>query len=334
MIPSGIIKGIEEDYELRRYLDQSGYGLDWGVFTRVVFNAIARIINRRVSNAVILRPALVDDRLIVGGAELDRLFFKKKFSSTGDFIEYLQGLSPYNVHNWISGKTLQSYWNGGRAKDKKLNVLLTFLGVDFADWERWKIDGPALGQGPASSFRRPGLATGRNNQELIRKYYLGFYFLYYQKTDGSPTLVKAPFTIGLDDQGMPVVETVTEGMKYRSSLVELRDGILYIECENLEFNEKENHVFNVGNATDPEVIFGISSTISVREKRAIGIRNVLVRQWEGFGSGMPFEKELPFFGDRQWLPEERIIVDYFQRQPYNLLHAGYCCTLTELANSK
>jgi len=216
MIPVRIKAGVQQDAELIEYLDRSGYGRDWSLFTRVVFNGIARRINRRVTEKVIQTPDLIGDRWLIGEDALRNLFFRNKWSTV---------------------------------------------------------------------------------------------------------------------QGRPVVETVTEGQYYRSSKVELRDGILYIECENLEFNEKENHVFYVGNDTRPEVIFGISSTISVKKKLPIGIRNVLVRQASAPEGKMAGEREMPFSAAMGRLSEEEAaVVSYFQRQPLNLLPAGYSCSLKEMKN--
>lgn len=328
MIPISIKTGLEQDEQIKAYLDAGGYNGDWSGFTRVVFNGIARRINKKVTRKVIETPILINDQLLIGEDELRGLFFRKKFSSTEDFISHLKNLSPHNPHRWISGKSLQSYWNGGRAKDKKLNVLLTYLDVSFAEWEEWK-----LAKQPVGSAAPPADAPSpayQNSLELIRKYYLGDYFLYYQKTDGSPTIVKAPFRIRVHHSGTPFVETVTEGQHYRSNKVELRDGVLYLECENLEFNEKESHVFYLGNDTNPEVILGISSTISVKRKLPIGIRNVLVRQAQGFGKEVPAEKEIPLDATNGINDEEKAVAAYLRRQPFNLMVADFPCSLAEL----
>ncbi len=329
MVPVRIKAGIQQDIELKEYLERSGYGHDWSRYTRVVFNGIARRINRRVTARVIQTPDLIGDRWLIGEDELRNLFFRNKWSIVPDFIRHLQGLSPHNPHRWISGKSLQSYWNGGRAKDKKLNVLLTFLEVPVADWENWKLANRPATQASSQTVNPP-LNAYPDGLDLIKKYYLGDYFLYYQKTDGSPTLIKAPFSIRKDASGIPVAETITEGQRYRSSKMELRDGVLYIECENLEFNEKENHVFYVGNDTSPEVILGISSTISVKRKLPIGIRNVLVRQEEAFPRRPFQEKELPFDAGDSLKKEERIVMAYLKRQPLNLLVADFGGRLEEL----
>lgn len=329
MIPISIKTGVERDEEIREFLHKNGYGESWTAFTRVVFNGIARRINRRVTQRVMQTPTLVSDHLLVGEDELRSLFFREKLDGIEDLIAYLKTLSPHNPHRWISGKSLQSYWNGGRAKDKKLNVLLTFLGAPVADWENWKLSArpvmPASTQTESTPFK-----TYPDGLDLIKKYHLGDYFLYYQKTDGSPTIIKAPFSIRTDARGLPIAETITEGQRYRSSKMELRDGVLYIECENLEFNEKENHVFYVGNDTNPEVILGVSSTISVKRKLPIGIRNVLVRQDEPFDKHPFEEKEIPFDAGDRLNEEERIVMAYLKRQPLNLLIADFGGRLEEL----
>jgi hypothetical protein len=169
-------------------------------------------------------------------------------------------------------------------------------------------------------------------QDLLRNYYLGSYYLYYQKSDSSDALVKAPFTIGMDERGQIFAETLTEGHPYKSGLIEIRDGILYIHCENQLFDEKENHIFNVGNETNPEVLFGISNTISVKTKLAIGIRNVLVKQQENFSEESFTEKEILFSVPGKINSEEAVVLKYFNEQATNLINSHYCCSLAALKN--
>lgn len=324
MIAPRIKEAIEADPELNEQLLTSGLGLDWKKFNRTVFEFIARRINKKITQCAIQNPALVTEKLIIGRDQLRSFLFAKKLPHDEAFMEYLA--AQKRTYTWISSKTLHSYWSGGKAKDTKLNALLVFLGVEPAEWDSWK-----KFQAPGLFRSRPLRSTNRSSQQnLLKKYYVGSYYLYYQKSDNSNTLVKAPFVIGLDDRGQVYAETLTEGHPYRSTLIEIRDGILYIHCENQLFDEKENHIFNIGNETNPEVLFGISNTISVKTKLAIGIRNVLVRQSEDFNEDTFTEKEIPLQPDYALTPEETIILKYFNEQPVNLILSRHCCSLETL----
>jgi hypothetical protein len=271
-----------------------------------------------------VQPALVTEKLIIGKDQWHQLASTHNLANEDAVSSFL--VNQRRPFNWISGKTLHSYWNKGKAKDTKLNVLLTFLDIPFTDWDDWK---SGVGN-VAQPLRSVKLTRKGINHELIRNYFLGSYYLYYQKSDNSRNLVKAPFTIETDSRGQIFAKTVTEGHPYRSTLIELRDGILYIHCENEVFDEKENHIFNVGNETNPEVLFGISNTISVKTKMAIGIRNVLVKQKNAFTETTFIEKEIPFDTEGRLSKEESIVLKYFLRQPQNLINAQHCCPLSVL----
>lgn len=327
MIAPQIKEAIEANPELNEQLLTSGLGLDWKKFNRTVFEFIARRINKKVTLHALQHPFLVTEKLIIGQDQLQSILFDKKLTSEEAFIDHL--IQWKRSFNWISSKTLHSYWNGGKAKNTKLNVLLVFLGVELAEWDSWK------------KFRSSGIfrtTPVRSNKrssppDLLKSYYLGSYHLYYQKSDNSETLVKAPFIIGLDERGQVFAETLTEGHPYKSSLIEIRDGILYIHCENQLFDEKENHIFNIGNETNPEVLFGISNTISVKTKLAIGIRNVLVKQQENFTEDTFKEREIPLSSKHKFTIEDEVVRQYFNEQTTNLINSRYCCSLEALRNN-
>ncbi|MBS1507823.1 MAG: hypothetical protein JSS79_14365 [Bacteroidetes bacterium] len=325
MIPLKIRQAIQNHPELTKALAQADLSTDWKKFNRTVFDFIARHISKVVTQRALESPQLVHEKIIIGKDQLQRLSEEKKLKSEDDFLQWLSATK--RTFHWISGKTLQSYWQNGQPKETKLNVLLVFLGIPQKSWDDWK-----MVKASSSFLLSPPQKTSsrKGNQELIRKYFLGSYFLYYSKSDLSPTLIKAPFTLAEDEQGNLVAETITEGHLYRSSLIELREGILYIHCENLVFNEKENHIFNVGNETNPEVLFGISNTISVKSKLAIGIRNVLIRQKKPFTTETFAEKEINFAEKNNLSDEEATALAYFRMQKTNVISAHHCCSLEVL----
>ncbi|MEM9678784.1 MAG: hypothetical protein AAF901_00555, partial [Bacteroidota bacterium] len=268
MIPSRIKTAIENS-NLNDAIDKGRYGLEWSDFTRTVFEQIARKINAKVTTIACLKKYLIDDLLLLGREELENLLFKLDLGNTSEFIEHLKGLNGHNSHCWISGKTLYTYWNGGNAKDKKLNVLLTYLDVETQHWDDWKAN---------QVLEEDTGKTDSSNNTLLKTHYLGSYFRYFQKTDGSPTLVKAPLQISTDHRGV-IVFTKTTGHEYRSSSVRIRGGALYIDCENIVWNEKESHIYNVGFESNPQLLLGVSITLD-RRGQALGIKNVLVKQGE------------------------------------------------------
>lgn len=305
--------------ELQQQLRAAGLGLDWKKFNRTAFDFLARRINRKITQHVMENPAMMAERLLLGKDQFQSLSDKHKLHTPESIIRYLSNLTRPFI--WISGKTLHSYWNKGSAKDTKLNALLVYLEVPLTDWDDWKHAGPAL---PKKLLKKP------SNQSLIRQYFLGSYFLYYRKSDNSATLIKAPFVLEDTDKGLRA-RTITEGHPYISNLIELREGILYIHLENQVFDDKENHIFNVGNETSPEVLFGISNTISVKTRLAIGIHNVLVKQKIGFTLSTFTEKEISLKSPGKLNPEESIIYQYFVSNPTNLMLSLHCCPLNELA---
>jgi hypothetical protein len=328
MVPKKIRDALESSTELKEQLEQAGIGQEWKKFNRTVFDFLARRINRKVTQQAIAQPSLVLEKMIIGKDQLAHAIPEKALASEEAIAEYLA--NQKRPINWISGKTLHSYWINGKPKETKLHVLLVYLQVKVMDWDAWKNPSSIIPiQKPErKNFRKAG------NQDLIINYFLGSYYLYYQKSDSTKNLVKAPFIIKADDRGQVIAETLTEGHPYRSSLVELRDGILYVHCENQLFDEKENHIFNVGNETNPEVLFGVSNTISVKKKLAIGIRNVLVKQKIPFSPSNFIETEIPFSTSLKKLDqEEEIVLKYFLKQEINHINTQHCCPLSVLEES-
>ncbi len=324
MIPSKIKAAIEASPELNEQLLAAGMGLDWKKFNRTIFDFLARRINRKVTLTATTQPALITEKLIIGKDQLHRLSSEHPLNTDEAVTRYF--LNHRRPYSWISGKTLHSYWNKGKAKETKLNVLLTYLDIPIMEWDTWKSSVVSS----MVKFTQPKLARKNVHQDLIKNYFLGSYHLYYQKSDNSRNLVKAPFMIGLDERGQIYAQTLTEGHPYRSSLIELRDGILYIHCENQVFDEKENHIFNVGNETNPEVLFGVSNTISVKKKLAIGIRNVMVKQKVAFTEDTFFEKEIAFDAGTKLNTEEEVVLRYFLQQTVNLINSQHCCPFSML----
>ncbi len=322
MIPRKIKYALENS-SLNSIVDQQKYGQEWAGYTRTVYDRVAKKINTKVTKEVINHPYLVKDQLLVGQEELENILFKQGLKSIDDFIDYLKQRDGHSPHHWISGKTLHWYWNDGNAKDKKLNVLLTFLGVEIDYWDDWKRPTTLV---EAKKDERP---AWENKKDLLKRHYLGCYFRYYQKTDGSPVLVKAPFQVKEETDSNIVAVTKTVGHYYKSTSLAIRAGALYIECENINWNEKESHVYNLGFETHPKLLIGVSNTLN-RRGRALAIKNMLVRQEEPFDYAHTEAVEIPFDSVFEERCEESYAIAFFRNSSDNLIATPLAHSFKEL----
>ncbi|HEX4851177.1 MAG TPA: hypothetical protein VFV08_10240, partial [Puia sp.] len=254
-------------------------------------------------------------------------------ANTYEFIRHLSHISEYRIFNWISGKTLQSYWNGGEAKHVKVNVLLVFSGVPFVNWDQWRDNEWRNGNQhhDLSKYSFNNAGFNKSSLSIIRSYYLGNYFLYYQKTDGSKNIIKAAFVLKENESGQVYVKSVSEGHRYHGKVLGIRDGCLYINCQNLDFEEMEQYIFNIGLETKPQVLFGVSNTVSVKNRQAVALKNVLVKQptnEPGFEE-IP-EKEISFSEKYAAQSEEALVVNYLKKSGTNIIITPSCCSLKDL----
>ena len=315
-------------------LQYKGRGNNWENFTRTQFNVVANVINKQVSKEVLANPDLVEMGLVIGKQNLDKQLQSLRCSHIYDFMKYLGNLGNYRVFNWISGKTLQSYWSGGDAKYIKINALVVFLQVPFAEWDEWqKTADQRMDSYHTSLSKISGAANGfsRSSLSIIRSYYLGNYFLYYPKTDGSSNIIKTPFVLKEIDNGQIIVRSVSEGHRYSGKVIGIRDGCLYINCQNLDFEEMEQYVFNIGLETKPQVLFGVSTTVSVRNRRPVALKNILVKQ-QGEVRNFDSIPEIEISMDKKYASEEEesIIVSYFRQSTNNIITTNSCRNLDDV----
>ncbi len=309
--------------------------MNWQRFTRTQFNLVARIINRKITLEVLRNPDLVEMNLITGKQHLEKQLFALKCQTVFDFVRYLGNLGEYRIYNWISGKTLQSYWNEGEAKYIKINALLVFLEIPFADWHSWQKENQRGPEAYSASLARnnySGNGYGKTSLTLIKSYYLGNYFLYYQKTDGSKNIIKTPFILKENESGQIVVKSVSEGHRYSGKVMGIRDGCLYINCQNLDFEEMEQYVFNIGLETKPQVLFGVSNTVSVKNRQAVALKNILIKQSHADPAfdNIP-ETEIPFSHKYSSRSEESLVVSYLAHSGNNIIVTPNCCNLEVFA---
>lgn len=329
-----IKKAIQEHPEVVKALKSKSREQSWNRFTRTQFNLVARVINKHVTKEVLANHDLVELHLIIGKHNLDTQLFNLRMTHVYDFIKYLGNLGEYRIFNWISGKTLQSYWNNGDAKYIKVNALLAFLQAPFDEWDVWQKDsGKSIEQYSSSLSKLPFSGTGlsKSSIAIVKSYYLGNYFLYYQKTDGSRNIIKTPFILKEHESGQIIVKSVSEGHRYSGKVMGIRDGCLYINCQNLDFEEMEQYVFNIGLETKPQVLFGVSTTVSVKNRQAVALKNILVKQktdkpnFENIA-----EIEIPFNKKYSMQSEEAIVVTHLKKQSNNIIITPGCCNVKDL----
>lgn len=332
LLNTKIKNAIENDPGVILLLQKNKQFSDWKNFTRTHFNNIATLINKEISKEVIKNPDLVAHFLIIGKLKIEKEIYSLRKKNSSDFVHYLNSFSQYQVYSWISGKTLQSYWNNGEAKAVKINALLVFLQVPFADWDSWM-------QGDAGSKMRPASAAlpamlyelNKHSFAIVKKYYTGNYYLYYQKTDGSKNIIKTPFVLKEHESGQIILQSVSEGHRYTGKVMGLRDGCLYINCQNLDFEEMEQYVFNIGLETKPEVLFGVSTTVSVKDRLAVALKNILVKQNNNDANFENIhEIEIPFSKKYTAVSEESLIVQFLIKSEHNVITTQSCCDLSDM----
>ena len=324
-------KSLANHPEILLALKNSKREIHWNRFTRTQFNLIARIINKKITREVLQNPELVEMNLIVGKQHLEKQLFDLKCQTVFEFIRWLGNLGEYRIYNWISGKTLQSYWKEGEAKYIKINALLVFLEIPFADWDAWQKESMRTHESYSASLARThfsGNGYGKSSIQLIRSYYLGNYFLYYQKTDGSKNIIKTPFILKEHESGQIIIKSVSEGHRYIGKVLGIRDGCLYINCQNLDFEEMEQYVFNIGLETKPQVLFGVSNTVSVKNRQAVALKNILIKQQSNDPSfdNIP-ETEIPFSNKYNTQTEESLVVKYLVNSGNNIIVTPSCCNM-------
>ncbi|NJN27058.1 MAG: hypothetical protein HC819_14315 [Cyclobacteriaceae bacterium] len=193
MISRRIKLEIENSPVIKNITGVNGINGDWGNFTRTVFERIARKINQVTTQKVMEMPYLVKDFLLLGQDEFENIKFKYQLNNTDDFIEHLKNINNQKPYNWISGKTLQGYWNNSNAKDKKLNVLLAFLGVGMHEWDEWK----AMKPGPGDQTRSLGYSKFSDNEtgtlKLLKNILPGFITDIIKNPTADPSSSKRPW---------------------------------------------------------------------------------------------------------------------------------------------
>lgn len=326
-----IKKAIENAAELEGYIKSAALSGKWESLTRTRFNQIAFIINKKVTQLLIEDPDILESGLIIGYGKLEELLRKEGFASAIELTRYLGKRTNYRPMNWISGKTLQSYWQGAEAKNMKVNVLMLFLGVEYAQWDEWFNEAAPKPTSPPEKYGPGNLITQRSGLAVIRKYYLGQYYLYYQKTDNSKTIIKTPFIIRENAAGNIIVQSVSEGHRYLGKVLGIRDGCLYITCQNLDFEEIEQYIFNIGLETKPEILFGVSNTVSVKSRLAVALKNVLVKQKTTHTRfEQEDETEISFLKSYPSETEESLVVEYLKKSSGNVIITANCCSLDDL----
>ena len=276
---------------------------------------------------------------MIGKDKVENIILDHRFGGIEDVIDFLE-LDSTTVFSWISGKTLERYWKEEKVKPKdlKFNVLLTYLDVPIKEWDDWKYySNPIINE-----VLPPAKTTGITNLNTtivpekniiffnnIKSFYLGSYYLYYLKTDNNERIVKTPFVIKTENNAI-VIESASEGQRYKSNLVKRMQNSLHISCRNLDWDEDEVYLFNIGLETKPEVIFGVSITLTAKGNIPVAIKNILIRQSEDINwLDTESEKDISMKreNDNQ---EELAVMNYFKKPPTSqLLFSEYPVSLEE-----
>lgn len=333
-----IFEAIESDKKIKIILEHRTNKIDWKNFTRTHFNIIAKEINKKVSELVNENPIYISDFLLLGKDKVENLAFEYNLDNPSDVINYLDLSSTSKPFNWISGKTIERYWTieGVKPKDLKLNVLLTYLGVAIKDWDEWKYYSSsntfksAIVQKPQVIAENSQIVSPKDKIffKNIKNYYLGSYYLYYIKTDNK-RIVKTPFIIKMEGDKI-VIESTSEGHRYKSTIIKNMLKSLYIVCTNLDWEQEEEvYLFSIGLETKPEVIFGVSITLTSKSGIPVAIKNVLIKQSTDVNY-LDHETETEItFNCEDINEEEATIVTYFKKVNAQILFAEYCCTFEE-----
>jgi len=259
-------------------------------------------------------------------------------------MDQLDLTSVNKPFNWVSGKTLERYWNVAdvKPKDLKLNVLLSYLQVPIKDWEEWKY----YSTGTSESKELTNISDEKIQDESIsskdhiflkniKNYYLGSYYLYYLKTDNKNRIIKTPFIIKIENDKI-IIESTSEGYRYKSVIIKRMMNNLYVLCRNLDWEEEESYLFNIGLETNPEVIFGVSITLTAKSGIPVAIKNILIKQ----SSDVHFldgesEKEIKLNGEHKTgFDEEDCVLKYFNNgNATKLMFAEYCNSFSEFKES-
>lgn len=340
MITSKVLTAIEADTEIVLLLSRRTAKSDWSTFTRTIFNLLAKLINQKVTEKVLENPYLLSENLLFGEQKFEMLLSELDLDNTHELLEYIKDKELNKPFNWVSGKTLQSYWSGGSPKELKINVLLVYLNIPINEWENWKhID---IQQTNIDSTIEPKNSTegyfNFSNSKTIKghflkcisNYYLGSYFLYYQKCDNHGKVVKAPFVIYEDEQGEILYRTINEGQRYISYPAQKMANALCFMGRNLDWEEiNEMHLINIGMETNPEVLFGVSITMSKYGGLPMALKNVLIHQSKDIHF-LDDVKEKEFFIDNPAEHEQdAIMLNYFKKGDAQIMFADFGCSFED-----
>jgi hypothetical protein len=340
MITKRVLDALEIHEGIASILKQRTAKSDWKTFTRTVFNLIAKYINQNVTRTVVENPYLLQEHLLFGEQKFEMLLSELKLDNSNDLVEYLKALDPNKPFNWVSGKTLQSYWSGGSPKELKLNVLLTFLAVPIQEWDEWKYGEAIIIPNENSSkpndltesyFNFSKTKTVKDHfLKCISKYYLGSYFLYYLKSDKHGKVVKAPFIIYEDEEGEILFRTINEGQRYISYPAQKMANALCFMGKNLDWEEiNEMHLINIGMETNPEVLFGVSITMSKYGGFPMALKNIMIRQSQDIHF-LDEVKEKEFYIDHTAENEQdALVLNYFKKHESQIMFAEFGCSLAD-----
>lgn len=340
MITTKVLNAIEAAEDINLLLSKRTAKSDWKTFTRTIFNLIAKHINQKVTKEVIQNPYLLNEHLLFGEHKFEILLSELKLDNNFELLEYIKDKEPGKPFNWVSGKTLQSYWSGGNPKELKINVLLVFLGIPITEWDDWKHGDLSTGtfKNDIESKKSPDSYFNFNNSKTVKghflkcisNYYLGSYYLYYLKSDNQRKVVKAPYIIYEDEEGEIIFKTTNEGQRYVSYPAQKMANALCFMGKNLDWEEiNEMHLINIGMETNPEVLFGVSITMSKYGGFPMALKNILIHQSKDIHF-LDDVKEKEFYIDHPAENEQdALVLNYFKKGEPQIMFAEFGCSLED-----
>jgi len=121
---------------------------------------------------------------------------------------------------------------------------LFFLEIPFADWESWQKEtsrthADTLKVLPANNFSGNGF--GKSSLSLIKSLLSRKLFsLLSEKPTAVKNIIKNTFILKEHESGQIIVKSVSEGHRIWAKLMGIRDGCLYINCQNLDLKRWNN----------------------------------------------------------------------------------------------
>lgn len=155
--------------------------------------------------------------------------------------------------------------------------------------------------------------------EIIEKFYTGSYYLYGPAPESQGVILKTPCSISSSPEGELAFELWGRTYHFRSASMQLRKNLLYIEIENIWFDDRGMFVLSLPSSLYPEKISGIAVFIDANN-RPVGQRILLIKQQQNFEADhIPPSDQLRDNQENNLNSDDIWILDYFRQNNHNLM---------------